>query len=238
VVLFLNPDTELVGHAINELYRQLQRLPVDAIVGPTLLNSDGSVQDTCIRAFPTILNQVLDSDLLRTRFPRARLWGKSALLDNGSLPHRVDAVSGACLMMQRSAFEAIGMFSTEYFMYAEDMDLCLKAGRLGFPCYFAPKAVVVHHGGGSSSQAPANKFSSVMALESQWRFFRKTRSDGYANLYRVAMCLASLLRLGILLLAWPLQKLRAREQSTGNALRKWAARLRWSLGGEQWVQEY
>ena len=63
----------------SSLLNALRSLPDAGIVGPKLLNTDGTVQDTCIRAFPTIANQLLDSDLLRTRFPRARLWGKQPL---------------------------------------------------------------------------------------------------------------------------------------------------------------
>ncbi|ACB33656.1 glycosyl transferase family 2 [Leptothrix cholodnii SP-6] len=236
VLLFLNPDTEVIGAAIEALYWQLVNTPDAAIVGPKLLNSDGSVQDTCVRAFPTILNQMLDCDWLRRRFPGARLWGKQALLRPGRQACRVDAVSGACLMIKRAPFEAIGRFSTDYFMYAEDMALCLKAARAGFGICFVPAAVVVHHGGASSSQARVNTFSAVMAVESQWRFFRNTRSPRYAMLYRAALFGASALRVGVLLLIWPLQALFDRRAARSNAWPKWLARLRWAAGGERWAR--
>ncbi|MDE2402255.1 MAG: glycosyltransferase family 2 protein [Burkholderiales bacterium] len=238
IILFLNPDTEILGNAIEQLYSRLTGMPQAGIVGPKLLNSDGSVQDTCVRAFPTILNQFLDSDLLRTRFPQAALWGKQTLSVQTDLPMKVEAVSGACLMIKRSVFEAVGLFSTDYFMYAEDMDLCLKTSRAGFSAYYVPTAVVVHHGGASSAQAPANTFSAVMALESQWRFFRKTRSWHYAALYRAAMFSAAVLRVSALALAWPMRGLHNRNWRGAQALRKWMARLRWALGGERWVRNY
>ena len=235
-LLFLNPDTAVVGSAIEQLYRALQGRPDAGIVGPTLRNSDGSVQDTCIRAFPTLLNQLLEAEWLRRRFPAAGLWGKRALSDAGSAPQPVDAVSGACLMIRRPLFEAVGGFSTDYFMYSEDLDLCLKARRAGFQTCYVPQAVVVHHGGGSSTQAPASTFAAVMLLESRWRFFRKTRSRGYAALYRAAMCGASVARIAALALAWPVQRLRRRQPSAGHGLRRWTARLRWSLGAERWAR--
>jgi len=236
LLLFLNPDTEVVGPAIDRLCTAVTATPDAGIVGPRLLNSDGSVQDTCVRAFPTVLNQVLDSNLLRTRFPQSTLWGKRGLSTPGDAPFRVDAVSGACLLMKRSLFEAVGQFSTDYFMYAEDMDLCLKATRAGFACYHVPTAVVVHHGGGSSAQSTTSTFAAVMALESQWRYFHKMRSPAYAGLYRAAMLFASLLRVAILLLCWPFAALLRRGRAGRAALRKWAARLRWTLGGERWVR--
>ena len=237
-LLFLNPDTEIEGSAIETLYHQLNALPNAGIVGPKLLNSDRSVQQSCIRAFPTILNQVLESDALRKLFPRSRLWGMKPLLSGNELAKEVDAVSGACLMIKRSVFESVGMFSTDYFMYSEDIDLCLKVRKAGLNTYYIPTAVVVHHGGASSSQISVNTFSAVMMLESRWRFFRKTRSLWYSRLYRIAMFGTSIVRIGLVLFVWPARGLCGRESWVEPVLKKWMARLRWTLGGERWVKNY
>lgn len=237
VLLFLNPDTEVIGDAIERLYRAITRFPLAGIVGPKLLNSDGSVQETCIRAFPTLLNQLLDSDALRARFPQSSLWGKQPLVAGGAEPMPVDAISGASLMIRRSLFETVGMFSTEYFMYSEDMDLCLKVRLAGFNAYYVPQAEVKHHGGGSSQTSPST-FSAVMRVESQWRFFRRTRSPAYAALYRTAMFAVSGLRIVVALVAWPAQAPLGKRGWSRAVLRKWAARLRWAAGGERWVRRY
>src|SRR5690348_3920993 len=131
-VLFLNPDTEVLGSALERLVRFLDENPRAGIVGPKLLNSDGSIQTSCIRSFPTILNEALDTDLLRRLFPRSRWWGIGPLFENRTAPAAVDAVSGASLMIRRNVFEAAGLFTTSYFMYAEDVDLCFKARRAGW----------------------------------------------------------------------------------------------------------
>ena len=140
-------------------------------------------------------------------------------------------------MIRRAHFETIGGFSSDYFMYTEDIDLCLKSQRAGRRAYYVPQAVVVHHGGGSSSQAPVSKFAAVMRVESQWRFFRKTRSPAYAALYRATLAGASVLRIALLLAAWPV-RVPLRGPRRAGALPKWAARLRWTLGGERWVRDY
>ncbi len=237
-LLFLNPDTEIENLAIETLYHQLNSLPNAGIVGAKLLNSDRSVQKSCVRAFPTILNQVLDSNILRELFPGARLWGMKPLLADSETAKKVDAVSGACLMIKRSVFEIVGMFTTDYFMYSEDIDLCFKVREAGLNTYFVPTALVVHHGGASSAQVTVNTFSSVMILESRWRFFRKTRSFWYATLYRVIMLGTSILRIGLVLFAWPAWNLGGRKSNSGPVLKKWMARLRWALGGERWVKNY
>ncbi len=237
-ILFLNPDTEIEGSAVETLSQQLDSLPTAGIVGAKLLNSDGSVQTSCIRAFPTILNQFLDSNALRKAFPRANMWGTSPLFSTGNAPVKVDAVSGACLMIKRPVFETVGMFSTDYFMYSEDIDLCFKVQAVGWKTYYVPMAVIIHHGGASSSQTGDSVISSVMMWESRWRFFRKTRSPLYCLLYRMAMFIASIIRIGLILVVWPFYGLRRRAHSIRNVMKKWIARLRWTMGGEGWVKNY
>lgn len=238
VVLFLNPDTKVVGNAVLDLVQALKSRPDIGLVGPKLLNGDGSVQETCIRAFPTLVNQLLDSDALRRYFPNSALWGKRALTETDAQPKQVEALSGASLMVSRKVFEQVGLFSTDYFMYSEDMDLCLKAARHGYSAYYVPSAVVVHYGGASSSQSPTSSFSAVMRLESQWRFFRKMHSDRYAAAYRAGMFLASLTRITALALALPLQLLQPGRRGIAYSLRKWAARLRWTIGAQAWMRNY
>lgn len=237
-ILFLNPDTEFESPGIESLSHWLDSLPNAGIVGPRLLNSDGSVQTSCIQGFPTILNQLLDSDILRNAFPKSGMWGMSALFARGITPSEVDTVSGACLMIKRSVFATVRMFSTDYFMYSEDIDLCFKVREVGWKIYYIPNAVIVHHGGTSSSQSKVSAFSSVMMLESRWRFFKKTRSRWYCLFYRVAVVLGSMVRVGVISMVWPIYELRGKRCSVGNVMEKWYPRLRWALGGEGWVKDY
>ena len=173
-LLFLNPDTELSRPAIEKLYRALMSLPNAGAVGPRLLNSDGTLQTSCIQSFPTVVNQLVDSEALRGLFPRSRLWGMSALFKAGDEPAAVEGISGACLMVKRDVFERVGGFDDRYFMYAEDIDLSFKIHQAGRGLYYIPDAQVVHHGGGSS-QSARSAFSVVMMRESVYRFLRFRR---------------------------------------------------------------
>jgi GT2 family glycosyltransferase len=237
VVLFLNPDTELVGAAINQLYAALKQLPNAGAVGGKLLNSDGSVQTSCIQAFPTILNQVLSAEALRRLTPRARMWGMRAIFDAASQPVEVEMISGACVMMRRTVFETIGRFSTEYFMYAEDVDLCFKAQQAGFTNYYFGAAVVIHHGGGSSQQARSN-FSSIMMIQSISQFLRKTRGPVYSLGYRLVLGGAALLRVLILLLLSPVLLIKSGVTRWWAACSKWLAVFNWGLGLSKWPSRY
>src|SRR5262249_55515178 len=145
-------------------------------------------------SIPTILNQMLDSEFLRARFPTSRLWGMSALFTDQGQSEEVEGISGACLMTKRGVFEEVGSFSTDYFMYAEDMDLCYKIRQAGYNNYYIPEATVIHFGGGSSKKTSSH-FSIVLMRESTWKFLKKTRGKLYAMGYRFSMFISALFRL-------------------------------------------
>lgn len=231
-LVFLNPDTELRGPAINKLYEAAVSLPEAGALGAHLLNSDGTVQTSCLQSFPTIANQVLDADLLRKWFPRSRLWGTAPLYAKVPAPAEVEGISGACLMTPRSLFEKVGGFNEEYFMYYEDMDYCLKVRKADCKNYYVPAAVVVHHGG-QSSGGEYSKFSSVMMAESGWRFFRTHRGPIRAALYRVCLAAKAFSRTCVLSLLCLLVPSGPRQKRIRSALGKWNTVLRWAFGGEK-----
>jgi GT2 family glycosyltransferase len=235
-LLFLNPDTVLVGPAIDVMHAMLRSLQSAGIIGCKLLNGDGSVQTSCIQSIPTIENQLLDSEFLRSRWPRSSLWGMAPLHDGNAEPAAVEAISGACLMTTRLAFESVGRFSEDYFMYAEDMDLCDKMRRARYVNYYIPTAAVIHFGGGSSDQK-VSTFTAVMLPEAIWRFLRKTRGGLYAGGYRLAMLASAVGRLVALAVAQVVQP-NAQTNSYAAARRKWLAVLRWSLHCEPVVRRY
>jgi GT2 family glycosyltransferase len=226
-VLFLNPDTEVEPEAIERMFDVLRRVQSPGLVGPRLLNSDRSVQSSCIQPFPTILNKILNIDALRSLWPAAPIWGARALYKSSTDPQEVQAVSGACCMLTRSVLQRVGGFSEDYFMYAEDIDLAYKVHRSGYKNYHVPTALVVHHGGSSSDQATGG-FAAVMMPEATWRFFRKTRGLVYAEAFRLAMLASAVTRLLLLGVAAPLAsshrgRIRAAQAKWRDVL-KWATR--------------
>jgi N-acetylglucosaminyl-diphospho-decaprenol L-rhamnosyltransferase len=236
-LLFLNPDTEVVGAAIGSLYAALKSLPQAGAIGCKLLNSDGTLQTSCVQAFPTIMNQILGAEALRRLAPRSRLWGMSALFEETAAPVEVDMVSGACLMMRRSVFKRIGLFSTDYFMYAEDVDLCYKARRCGFTNYYFGLATVIHHGGGSSQQARSN-FSNIMTTESIWKFLKTSRGVSYCAGYRLAVAGAALVRVAVLVGLSPGMLALSGASRWSASCSKWWAVFLWSLGVTRWPGRY
>lgn len=193
-ILFLNPDTKLVMPAINFMLKKMEDLPNVGILGCKLLNGDLSIQTSCIQRFPTILNQALDTDYLRRLWPNSALWGMAPLLSSSAEPAGVEVISGACMMIKRDVFEKIGLFSEDYFMYAEDLDLCHKAVSRGFVNYYTGEARVIHYGGKSSvpQQATVMKWKAIV------RFCVKTRGYIYALVFRLVMSLVAFVRLMII----------------------------------------
>ena len=236
-LLFLNPDTEVHSPAIATLYQALGELPRAGAVGARLLNTDGTVQASCIQSFPTILNQLLDSEFLRTRRPRSPLWGIAPLFVPDAGPTEVEVISGAGLMIRRDVFEQAGKFSAEYFMYAEDLDLCFKVRQEGFLNYYIPQASIVHHGGGSSRQSHS-EFSTVMMRESICRFLTKTRGRAYGFCYRVALLLGAACRLLLLLPLAAARVLTRNQYRATVSIHKSLAIAKWALGRQTWLQRY
>lgn len=234
--LFLNPDTEVRGDAIQNLHRHLIDRPDAGVIGPRLLNRDGSLQTSGVQSMPTILNQLLDIEMLQRLFPNRDLWRTAAAFETSKAPMVVPALSGACMMVRRSVFDQVGRFSSDYFMYAEDLDLCWKTHRAGFRNFYDPTSNVIHRGGGSSRSSRSH-FSEVMIPESLSRLLRKTHGALYSGAYRAALSAAALCRIALLSLLLPVVFV-ARKGRWIAALRKWIAILRWGLGMEKWVRDY
>ena len=198
ILLFLNPDTEVSAGAIDRMVRHLERLPDAGILGAKLLNANGAVQLSAIQALPTILNQALDSDAMMRRWPHCPLWKLGPLFQSAGNPIPVDIVSGACMMMRKSVFERVGGFSEEYFMYAEDFDLCYKITEVGLRNYYCGDATVIHFGGGSSARQSVNQWATRMNFRALVLFLCKTRGAMYALAYRMTMFAVALCRLAVL----------------------------------------
>ena len=174
-LLILNPDTVVRPGTFGRLVEFMGSHPEAAAAGPRLLNSDGSLQFSC-RRFPRPMAAVLRNTALGRLLPRNRFTRQYLMQDwdHSSLQH-VDWVSGAAVCIRREAWDQVGGFDEGYFMYAEDMDWCLRAEQAGWKVYYVPDAVIVHRIGRSSDQRP---FPMVIEFHrSMARFYRKHYSQ-------------------------------------------------------------
>jgi len=233
-LLFLNPDTEVVGHGLRRMLEVLADRADAGLAGPCLVDSGLTSHRNCMRRFPTLLNQVLDAAVVRRIFLSPRRQSLGAGAGRASDPVAAEVVPGTCLMIKRDVFVEAGQFDEKYFMYAEDIDLCYSVRKLGWKIYYIPDAIVIHHGGQSSRQRAESAFSAVLMRDGVWKFLAGSRGHLYATAYRTATSAAALCRLAIAAGLW-LVSGRERRQAWRATIIKWASVWRWSLGLERWV---
>jgi len=169
-VLLLNPDTEVVGDALATMVAFADDHPDVGVVGPQLLNPDGSVQSSR-RRFPTLATAFFESTWLQPYAPR-RLLERYCVLDrpDGAVLD-VDWVKGAALMARRKAIEQVGRMDERFFMYSEELDWCRRFREAGWRVVYLPAAQIVHYEGKSSEQVlPARH---IHFQTSKVRYFRK-----------------------------------------------------------------
>ena len=170
-LLMLNPDTVVQEGALQRLVAFLDSHPEAGAAGPRLLNPDGSLQFSC-RRFPKPMAAILRNTLLGRFAPGNRFTRGYLMADwDHTNARQVDWVSGAAMCIRREAWEETGGFDEGFFMYAEDIDWCLRAHRAGWQIYYLPEAVIVHRIGASTDQRPI-----AMVVEfhrSMARFYRK-----------------------------------------------------------------
>jgi N-acetylglucosaminyl-diphospho-decaprenol L-rhamnosyltransferase len=155
-LLVANPDTWLSPGSLRRLLATAAADPRIGCVGPHLANPDGSDYPTG-RRFPSPLMGAVHAALapLWPDNPATRRYHMAGV--DRSRPLDVDWVSGACMLLRRQAFEQVGGFDPGYFMYFEEMDLCLRLDRAGWRVVFDPVAEVKHVVGGSTASAPYRK---------------------------------------------------------------------------------
>jgi len=147
-LLLLNPDARPEPGCVGRLARELDGQPQAALAGPRLFHPDGRPLPSAWPA-PGLRTLAYEAFLLHNLMPRSPLRGVRAA---GPDPVDVDCLSGACLLVRRSAFEALGGLDERFFIYYEDTDLGVRARAAGFRVRLVPEARAVHAVGGSSFQ--------------------------------------------------------------------------------------
>jgi hypothetical protein len=229
-ILLLNPDTRLFEPAIDIMMDQIQKLQDAGIVGCKLLNSDLTVQLSSIQRFPNLVNQVIDADYLRNRWPRSPLWGIAPLFESNVDLVPVEVIPGACMLLRRKVFEQAGRYSEEYFMYAEDIDLNHKIAKLGLTNYYVGSTSIIHYGGRSSSKQRLSHWATIMKYKAMVLYFRKTRGGVYEWLFRAAIATVAVFRIGLLTAMLPFANILWDKESLRFSFNKWKAVLKWAFG--------
>lgn len=137
ILVFLNPDATLSSGNWQALMAVFTAQP-QALIGLRLMTPTGVSEAWCAGKRPTLGRLLLNQLPSLTQ----RVWESNQL-------RRVDWVSGAALTLRRETFETLGGFDESFFLYFEDVDLCVRAGAKGYPVFRYPFISVEHVGGGS-----------------------------------------------------------------------------------------
>ena len=148
-VLILNADAWLVGDALERLVAFADAHPRAAVVGPRLLNPDGTLQRS-VRGFPTLWRLATEYLFLRKLAPRSHALNGfyAAGFDHESVTE-AEFVMGAAMLVRREAIAEVGPLDESFFLFSEEVDWCYRFRQAGWQVFFTPEAEAVHVGGAS-----------------------------------------------------------------------------------------
>ena len=188
-VCALNSDASVRPLALDRLVAFLRANPSYAAAAPRLLNPDGSVQPACMR-FPRLSTLLFYDTLLDRLFPRNRVIARYYMRDVDPLESRdVEQPPGACLVLRRSALEAVGLFDEGLFLFFNDVDLWRRVWRSGRRIRYLAEAEVVHERGAST--AKYDRFV-VEWHRNRLAYYRKNYGPVGAGLCRLAIAARAL----------------------------------------------
>jgi GT2 family glycosyltransferase len=175
-ILFLNPDTIVHPRTLILAINFMEKRKDSGIMGCRTLGGDGQIQPTAFD-FPSPFRMFGFASGLNRCFKITRLKDFTRI-------RTPDYIQGSFLLIRRAAYESIGGFDEAFFMYAEDVDLCLRVRQAGWKIYFAPAMTITHFGSGST-------LDSLAALESFIRsliiLYKKHKSPGDLEKLRWAL---------------------------------------------------
>lgn len=183
VIAFLNPDTEPARDSLAILAAALDADERLGIVGPRLVYGDGTLQPS-VRGFPTFgvsLLVVLKLYRLLRRLPAVARYDAAAF--DYTRAADVDQLMGACLVMPRPVIDLMGGFDERFWMWFEEVDLCLRVQAAGYRVRYLPGPVVLHRLN-QSTVLLHSVFTQRMYAKSLAAFFAKHHAAWQAETLR------------------------------------------------------
>jgi len=172
-ILLLNSDTKIVGNALKKLVDFAETKQNLGVVGPRLLNKDGSFQPSVGRFFT---------------LPWSVLWlmtGDKFLYSSPVKPMEVDWVMGAAFLISRWVIERVGLLDENLFMYIEEVEWCWRIKKAGLQIWFYPGAEIYHLVRGSS---PEGKQRAVLRIyQGLIYFYQKHFAPWQATMLKLAL---------------------------------------------------
>lgn len=165
-ICLLNPDTELPDRTIEQLTAFLDKYPEVGMVGPHLMNLDGSTQRS-IRRRPRLRDQLMILLKLHILFPDSKSMEHYLFRNfNYDETQEVEQLMGACMMIRREVIEKVGIFDETFFLWFDEVDFCRRVfDHTNFKIYYDAHTHLTHAGGDS--------FDKVRTMRKQ-KWYRKS----------------------------------------------------------------
>lgn len=189
-VLFLNPDASIDERSLRELVSVLEQDERAGAAAPRIEYPDGSLAYSQ-RRFPSLARTYSQAIFLHRIFRRAS-WSDEVIRGDAAYaePGTPDWVSGACVLIRRSALVELDGWDESYFLYCEDLDICRRLRSMNLATRFVPSALAVHVAGQS---APATEAIPLLTA-SKVRYGRSNRGRVAAAAEHVGIALGTLTR--------------------------------------------
>jgi GT2 family glycosyltransferase len=174
--LLLNSDTIVLPAAFDILIQRADNNPELGVLGPQILNLDGTVQKSWA-SFPSFFSELIGQNIRRRKqvvgFPNA---------------YEVDWITGACMLVRSRTVADVGVLDDGYFMYSEETDWCFRIKKKGWKIWYISDAEIYHLGGGSAKRTSLIQLS--LLYQNKIRYFNKFYGPNQATLLRYGLALA------------------------------------------------
>ncbi len=221
VLVLLNPDTRTTGDDLWLLVERARR-PGTGVAAPRIVDAGGRVSPSTRRQ-PRLIDQIVVASGLHRLLPPLDPDREPRHVRRATGPVAVEVVSGACFATPRCLFEELGGLDTRFFLYAEEVDYCVRVRARGLDVELVPDSRVVHLGGVSTERATFS--ASAMLRVSRVRYFHKHHGRRAAAITRRVWQMAALVRLPLALVAAPPGRRRRAARSQWEVARALAGPL-------------
>ena len=195
-VLLLNPDTVVQEDSFTKVVSFMDLHPDAGGLGVKMIDGKGKFLPESKRGLPTPWVAFYKIFGLASFFPRSKKFGRYHLgYLNKDETHEIDVLSGAFMLMRKSALDKVGVLDETFFMYGEDIDLSYRITRGGFKNYYFADTTIIHYKGESTKKSSVNYvfvFYKAMVI-----FAKKHFSQQHAGMFSFLIHLAIYLRAGV-----------------------------------------
>jgi GT2 family glycosyltransferase len=210
--------------ALRRLCDFLDQNPRVGLVGPRLVNADGSLQMSCYK-FPDPLRYIWENLLLTAAFPNSTIFGDYRSWQHDTV-REVDFVIGAAMLVRRAVIEQVGLFDELFFMYSEETDWQMRIRKAGWKIMLCPASVVTHLGGASSEGTKDKQFCEFN--RSAVKLITKHYGALGAIVQRCAMIIGSLIRISVWAIVFVLKP--TKRDAAEKNIKTWTRLLKWWTG--------